>query len=91
MAFVKPTPEAMREEFHRLVAARDAVVAKSAPKRAAYDAKRAEISQIEEIELKPLAVAMKEAEAPLFELNRDIAQMSSWLKGVTGAPPDSDA
>ena len=90
MAFVKPNPEEMREEFHNLVARRDAQMALAGPKRAAYEAKRNEIMKIEQNELKPLEEAMRRAEDPLFQLNNDIAEMSRWLKGRTGARPDGE-
>lgn len=85
MAFVKPTPEAMRAEFQRLVTKRDALAAEAAPAREAYDAKRNEIAAREAAELTPLAEAVKAAEADLFQVNQDIAELSRWLKGRTGA------
>ena len=84
MSFKKPSPEGMRAEFHRLCTIRDEIEAKAAPARAAHDAKRVELMELEQKELKPLQDAMFFAEKGLYEVKQDIAELSRWLKGKTG-------
>lgn len=57
-----------------------------APLQAAYDAKRAQICELQ-AELAPLKARLREARAPLVALNNEAAAMARALKGKVGERP----
>lgn len=83
------TDEALRARFAELTAQRDAIHAVSMPLREARDA---EINALlEEARAKRSAhdVAIREAEAGLFELDQERANLVRALKGQTGGAPEA--
>lgn len=87
-----PSQDEMRAEFHRLRDELDAANAKLQPKIDAYEKKHAEITALEQSQLKPLADDLKTTRDALgvHSIQRQIALLSRALGGETGAPP-SDA
>lgn len=81
-----PTPDEMRARFHRLNVEIDDIRAKAKPHRDAYEAKRAELEQKEQRELKPLEAMMREAEVQLHDLQQEQAMLSRALGGRVGEP-----
>lgn len=76
--------DSMRARFHALCDQRDACRKEAQPFRDAYDAKRQEIVAKEKAELSPIISKLKEIEAPLFDLDQEIAIIARALKGLTG-------
>lgn len=88
-----PTEDDMRAEFHRLKAQFEAGQEKIRPLREAYETKHAELSRLEQSELKPLADQLQAARdgLGLHEIQRQMAMLSRALGGQTGAPPAAKA
>ena len=74
----------LRARFRELIAEKEAIQEAARPHREAYDAKWNEIKLLEQTELKPLELAMREAEVGLFDLSNEIAAIARALKGQTG-------
>ena len=74
------TPETLRKRFHELCDQRDQIRQKAQPVRDEYDA----ISQKRDLELNPLRIKLKEIEAPLYNLDQEIATIARALGGKTG-------
>lgn len=81
------SPDALRVRFHALCDQRDAIRKEAAPIRAAYDAKRQEVAAKEQAEITPLVAKLKTIEAPLFDLDQEIAAVARALGGKTGERP----
>lgn len=75
----------MQARFHELGRQREAILAQSAPQRAALDATRAQIAALE-LQAAPLLAAISQVEAPLFDLDQERAIIARALGGKTGAP-----
>lgn len=80
---MKYDPEALRTRFHEAGREKEAVLASIAPLRAEYEAEREAIDQ-RRAALKPLEERLRQAEAPLVELDRERAHLSRMLQGRTG-------
>lgn len=81
---MKPSHEALRARFRTLQLEIEQVRAQAAPYRTAYDNKRNELANREREELGPLKSSMKEVEAPLYNLEQELASISRQLRGKTG-------
>lgn len=69
-----------RAKFHELCAERDAILSVTAPKREARDKQVAKARAAEE----KLNAELREIEAPLFDINREIGKLSRLLKDENG-------
>lgn len=75
----------MQKRFHSAVAERDKRRADLAPLRREIDDIRAQQSALDE-KLAPLKARLREAEAPIVELEREMGLIAKALNGKTGAP-----
>ncbi|MGM5033519.1 hypothetical protein [Tardiphaga sp. 803_E3_N1_3] len=78
------TNELLRQRFAEAVQEREAILATTIPLREQRDAIVAKARAIE-VKSQPLDDQIKEAEAPLYDLNNEIARISRALDGATGA------
>lgn len=82
----------MRARFHEATAERDALDAQAKPLREKYDAISAEITEITEKRLKPVAEKKREIEQGMYDLNMEIGKISRFLRvgnfGATGEAPE---
>lgn len=87
-----PTPDEYRAEFHRLNADLASAQAKITPKQEAFDAKHAEITALEEKELKPLREDLKRTREALgiHQIQMQMGLIVRALNGETGAPPNAE-
>jgi chromosome segregation ATPase len=76
-------PEALRTRFHEAGREKEAILASLAPLRAEYEAER-EAIDARRAALKPLETRLREAEAPMVDLDRERAHISRMLQGKTG-------
>jgi hypothetical protein len=74
-------PDSMRKRFHELGAQHDAILAKSAPLRA----KRDQAVALYESVAKPFEAQIREAEAGLYEIDKERAFIARALGGKTGS------
>lgn len=77
-------PDEMRDRFAQLQTEIDHIRGLAAPVREAYDAKRNEIMRLEREELRPIVAKMQEIEAPLYDMQQELAMISRALNGRTG-------
>lgn len=75
--------EAMRKRFWELTGQVDQVRQKAGPLRAKYEALRHQQCEIDK-QLAPIIADMKQAEAPLFEMDKERAALARALNGKTG-------
>jgi len=80
-----PTPEEMRARFHSLTAQKNTIEAQAAPIRAKYETLRQQQLDIAAA-IQPLVDQMRTAEAPLYAIDVERAQLSRALNGRTGEP-----
>lgn len=84
-----PSPYAqdeMRKRFHQVRALRDTLRAEVQPLRDEYDATSQEIDRLRAERLGPLRAKLKEKEAPIFDLEREMGALVRALNGKTGEP-----
>lgn len=79
------TDAALRLRFREACAERDAIMARSEPLRKQRDAIQAQVGELE-AQCRPLVEQYKSIEAPLFDLQNEIAAISRALKGQTAEP-----
>jgi hypothetical protein len=74
-------PDTMRKRFHELGTQREAILEKSAPLRE----RRAQAVALYESVVKPLEAQIREAEAGLYEIDKERGFIAKALGGRTGA------
>ncbi|MCI5078743.1 hypothetical protein [Oricola sp.] len=80
-----PNENEMRARFKVLRKKREDIISGNADLQASYDAKRSAIAEIN-AEIAPIAEALRDAKAPLVEIDRELAMISRALGGKTGDP-----
>lgn len=80
-----PSQNEMRARFHELGRMRDEAAAKAKPLRDEYEAMRVQECALRD-KMAPVVARLKEAEAPLFEIDQERGALSRALNGKTGAP-----
>lgn len=73
----------MQVKFHALGKQKAEILEKSKPLREQYEALRAKQQAIE-LEIKPVKAAMREIEAPLFDIDNERGALARALNGKTG-------
>ena len=87
MADANTTKKLLRDRFREVCAERDAIRDAAAPARAARDALQGEVDALVERQ-RALAAEFKKIEAPLFDLDNEIAALARALKNETADPAD---
>ena len=87
MADLKDT---MRAAFHETKAARDALQERQQPLRERYDAVSAEIAELTRTKLDPIKDELAPLEAELFEKNRELGQITRFLRDGQDVAPTGD-
>ena len=77
--------EEMRRKFHELGREKEKLLADMAPLQQEYDQLRAQENAIGE-KIKPVAKQLKEAKAPLFDIDMERGRLARALDGKTGRP-----
>src|SRR5262245_11651603 len=90
MALKMPTHDEMRVEFHSLRGQLDKAFAEIKPKQDAYEAKRLELMEREQKELKPLENELQAAREGLgiYAIQKQMGMISRALGGETALPSE---
>ena len=80
------SPEQMRQAFHQAKMKHDTLRAEVQPLRDEYDAMSQEMDRLRREKLEPLRAKLKEKEAPILDLQKEMALLARALNGKTGEP-----
>jgi septal ring factor EnvC (AmiA/AmiB activator) len=77
------SPDALRARFHDLTAEKAALEKEIAPLQKRRDGLAAKMATIEE-DIRPVNEQLKEARAPLYQIDNELAMLTRALGGQTG-------